>query len=101
MVERFLLVLGLVVAVVFSVIALGDSDHQESRCLMEAGEILPLPKILDHIKQERVGRVLEVELEHEHGHYVYEIELLSEEGKVWEYKIDAATGVVLEREPED
>ena len=99
--KTFLLIPGLVVAVAISGIALGESDHQVSRRLMEAGEILPLQQILDHIKPEQAGRVLEVELERERGRYVYEIELLSEEGRVWEYKIDAATGEILERELED
>ena len=99
--KSVLLIPGLIVAVVISGIALGESDHQLSRRLMEKGEILPLQEVLGHIEGERAGRVLEVELESERGRYIYEIELLSEEGRVWEYKLDAATGEVLERELED
>lgn len=99
--KSILLITGLIVAVAISGIALGESDHQLSRRLMEKGEILPLQEVLGHIEGERTGRVLEVELESERGRYIYEIELLSEEGRVWEYKLDAATGEVLERELED
>ncbi len=99
--KSVLLIPGLIVAVVISGIALGESDHQLSRRLMEKGEILPLQEVLSHIERERTGRVLEVELESERGRHVYEIELLGEEGRVWEYKLDAATGEVLERELED
>ena len=99
--KRVLLIPGLIVAAVISGIALGESDHQLSRRLMEKGEILPLQDVLGHIQRERAGRVLEVELESEGGRYVYEIELLSDEGRVWEYKLDAASGEILERELED
>ena len=95
------MVLGSVLVMAFSGVSLGESDHQVSRRLMEEGEILSLQKILDQVENERTGRVLEVELEYEGGRYIYEIELLSDEGRVWEYKLDAATGEVLERELED
>jgi len=93
--------LCLVFAVGFSGVSRGEGDHQVSRRLMEAGEILPLQEILDSIRREREGRLLEVELEHEHGRYIYEIELLTEDGRVWEYKLDAATGEMLGKGPED
>jgi len=99
--NRLLLVLALTMAVAASGLVLGDDDHEKSRRLMEAGEILPLQKILGRVESERTGRVLEVELEHERGRYIYEIELLAEDGRVWEYEIDATSGEVLERELED
>ncbi len=99
--KRVLLFPGLIAAVTISGISLGENDHQLSRRLMEKGEILPLQEVLGHIERERTGRVLEVELDSERGRHVYEIELLGEEGRVWEYKLDAATGEVLERELED
>jgi uncharacterized membrane protein YkoI len=91
----------LLTTLLLSGLALGDSDHQESLRLMKQGEILPLQQILDRVEQERLGRVLEVELERERGTYIYEIELLGEGGRVWEYKLDAASGEILERELED
>ena len=100
-VRKSLLLLGPIVVVAIFGTALGESDHQLSRRLMEKGEILPLQEVLGHIERDRTGRVLEVELERERGHYIYEIELLGEEGRVWEYKLDAATGEVIERKMED
>lgn len=91
------------ILVVFSVIcghAIGG-DHQESRRLMQQGEILPLQQILDRIGEERTGRVLEVELEQEDGVFIYDIELLGEDGRVWEYEVDAASGDILKREREE
>ena len=86
---------GLVAAMLISGIAVGESDQHESRRLMEQGEILPLRKILDHLGREHAGRVLEVELERLHGRYIYEIELLGEDGRVLEYEIDAASGEII------
>ncbi len=91
------LMTGLAAAMMISGIAVGESDHHESRRLMEQGEILPLQQILDHLGQQQVGRVLEVELEREHGHYIYEIELLGEDGRILEYEIDAASGEIINR----
>ena len=92
---------GLATVMLISGIAVGDGDHHESRHLVEQGEILPLQQILDLLGREQVGRVLEVELEREHGRYIYEIELLGEDGRVLEYEIDAASGEIINRRPEE
>ena len=38
------------------------------------------------------ARILEIELDREHGHFVYEVELITAEGKKKEVHINAATG---------
>lgn len=78
-----------------------EYDHDEARELREAGKILPLETILRKVKKEKMGRVLEVELEKKHGRYYYEIELIDSDGTVWEQKIDARTGELKERKQED
>ena len=98
---KWVLMTGLAAAVLISGIAVGESDQHESRRLMEQGEILPLQQILDHLGQQQVGRVLEVELERVHGRYIYEIELLGEDGRVLEYEIDAASGEIINGKPEE
>ncbi|MEN8177544.1 MAG: PepSY domain-containing protein [Pseudomonadota bacterium] len=81
---------------------LADSDdHMEARRLMKSGSILPLPQVLESIQDQWSGRILEVELESKRGGYIYEIELLDTQGAVWELKIDAVTGDLLETEQED
>jgi uncharacterized membrane protein YkoI len=42
-----------------------------------------------------------VELEKEHGRYIYEIEVLDNDGKVWEMEVDAENGEILKTELED
>lgn len=76
-------------------------DFMEARRLMEAGSILPLETVFESLRDQRAGRILEVELEREHGQYVYEIELLDRFGQVRELRIDAVTGDLLSSEWED
>ena len=84
-----------------AIFVLADEDHLEARKLVESGSIQPLETILEQVRAQRPGRILEVELEGEDGRYVYEIELLDESGQVWELKLDAMTGEILKQERED
>lgn len=79
-------------------LALASSDHERARALLESGEILPLEQIVSSIRDTYPGRLLEVKLEQKQERLIYEIELLDSEGKVWELKLDAATGELLKRE---
>jgi len=78
-----------------------SSDHVEARTLVESGAILSLEAILNQAKIDHPGRILEVSLEHEKEGYVYELELVDEQGRVWELEYDAATGKLLEKEQEE
>lgn len=82
-------------------LAMADEGHQEARRLTESGEILPLEDLMQSIEAEQPGRILEVELERDDGRYLYEIEILDPQGAVWEFKLDATSGEILERELED
>jgi uncharacterized membrane protein YkoI len=62
---------------------------------------MPLEGILEQVRARHPGRILEVELEKDDGRYIYEIEVLDSEGKVWEMEIDAGSGEILETELED
>ncbi|MEW7975934.1 MAG: PepSY domain-containing protein [Candidatus Sedimenticola endophacoides] len=80
--------------------AQAEEDHRRSRRLVAQGEILPLQEIIARLAAPR-GRVLEVELERQGARHLYEIELLDEDGQVWEYRVDAADGRVLDRHREE
>lgn len=73
-------------------------DHDIAYDLLQKGEILPLKKILQINYKTMPGKVLEVELERENKHLTYEIEVLNEQGVVWEYKINAKTGKIIKKE---
>lgn len=90
-----------VVLISLLVMGYGNSfadDHDEAYELLRSGEILPLEKILEITREHIQGRVLEVELEHEDELLIYELEVLDKQGIVWEIKVDAATGTIIEKE---
>ncbi|MEE4119920.1 MAG: PepSY domain-containing protein [Paracoccaceae bacterium] len=78
-----------------------DGDHDRARAALERGEILPLSAILDAARAEVAGRVIEVELERDDGRWLYELEVVTEAGRLVEMEIDAATARVLEVAAED
>jgi len=71
-----------------------DDDHEHARELVRQGDIQPLEVILKQLP-DSYTRILEVELEHEHGQLVYEIEAVNAQGHVREYLFDARTGKYL------
>ncbi len=81
-------------------LALADSDHELARELKQSGDILPLEQILDKVQQLHPGHVLEVELEKEQQHYIYEIETVDTKGNVWEMQFNAKTGELLKSKKE-
>jgi len=76
-------------------------EHEAVRGMAERGDILSLEQILQNARQHRAGRVLETELEEKRGELVYEVEILDDNGEVWEMKLDARSGELLEEEQED
>ena len=80
-------------AIVLAPSALAGDDQTRARQLYERGEILSLEAIL---KQHGIERLLEAELEHERGHWIYEVEYLDETGRVHEQYFDARTGQAME-----
>ncbi|MGD8567917.1 MAG: PepSY domain-containing protein [Gammaproteobacteria bacterium] len=78
-----------------------DINQDQAQALRKQGVILPLENILDIARRQRHGRVMEVELEKSHGRYVYEIEIVDDNGKVWELKVDASDGSMISREQEN
>lgn len=78
-----------------------DESAETARRLSEAGEILPLEKILRAAKSYKNGKVLETELERRKNRYIYEVEILDEHSQVWEIKLDAKTGKLIKLERDD
>ena len=91
------LVAGTISATVF---ASNDITTSQIRELVKQGKILSLETILQNYRDRMQGRLLDLEVETEHGRIIYELEFLQEDGFVIEYKVDAATGSLLEEERE-
>lgn len=78
-----------------TVLAGGKPDHERARAAVQAGQVMPLPTLLDKLQRSHPGRVLELELEQEAGTWVYEMRLLQADGQLLKLKLDARTAQVL------
>jgi uncharacterized membrane protein YkoI len=72
-----------------------DRDHDLARRALERGEIQPIARVLEAAALEVPGEVIEVELEHEGGRWIYELKVITPEGRVREVLVDAAGARVL------
>lgn len=80
------------------VLPAGASDHRDhERALqaVQAGQVLPLRTVLERLEREHPGQVLEVELEQDHGVWIYEVKLLQAGGQRVKLKLDARTAALL------
>lgn len=76
-------------------------DHDDALKLKESGDILSLEQILPRARAVHPGKVIETELERKGKRYIYELEILDQEGKVWEMKYDAHTGELIKDKRDD
>lgn len=91
---------GLAVTMAFSPPARASSDHDRARQALQAGEILPLDRILAVVAKTHPGQILEVELDQKHSNggkiWRYEIKGIAADGRLFKLKIDARTGEILQ-----
>lgn len=73
-------------------------EHYEAREALRLGQVLPLDKIIEAVRKEIVGDIIEIEFERNDGRYVYELEIIDPSGRVIEVEVDAKTAEILERE---
>jgi uncharacterized membrane protein YkoI len=78
-----------------------DDDHDRARSLVERGRIKPLDEILARLPASYRGEVLSVELDEDDGRYVYEIELLTADGRRVKVEVDAARGTIVSGDDDD
>lgn len=76
-------------------------DDKRIRQLQQSGEILSLEQIFDRARKIKPGRIVDVDLDKNDGRYIYELEVLQSNGKVWEMEFDARTGKLLQLEQDD
>jgi uncharacterized membrane protein YkoI len=96
-----LLAAALLAAFAGATVRADDIGPDAAKRLLSEGRIKPLTEILASVKTRVPGEMLEVELELEHGTYVYEFKLLRPDGKVQEVEADAATGTIVKIEEDD
>lgn len=78
-------------------------DHMMARALSKTGQILSLERIAETARGIQPGRLIDIDLDFESGPatWVYEVELLDDQGRVWELKLDARNGQLLKIEQDD
>ncbi|WP_295557608.1 PepSY domain-containing protein [uncultured Hyphomicrobium sp.] len=82
----------------------GDDDARDQemarRALLE-GRIKSLAEITEIVKPKLPGTILGVELEIEKGRFIYEFDVVDQNGKLKEVDVDAATAEILKIEDDD
>ncbi|RDW13884.1 PepSY domain-containing protein [Paracoccus thiocyanatus] len=82
-------------------LAAGGQDFEYARGAVERGEILPLAEVLALLHRTHPGRVIEVDLDEDDGMMIYEVELVTEDGRLIEVELDAASGRILDLDEDD
>lgn len=75
--------------------AIAGDDHDRALRAVQDGLILPLKDILARAESAYPGQLIEAELEDKDGAFVYEIKMLSGDGRVMKLHYDARTGELL------
>jgi uncharacterized membrane protein YkoI len=60
--------------------------------------ILPVESVLPQVHESVPGTVKEIDLERKRGRWIYEVDVLANDGRKVEIKIDAMTGNILSQE---
>jgi len=90
-----LLAAALLVAAPAAVASDGDEGAPEDvRRAVEAGEIKSLADILAAVRGQLPGEVAGVEIEHEHGRWLYEFRVVDSKGRLYEVYVDARSGKI-------
>jgi uncharacterized membrane protein YkoI len=78
-----------------------DDDGSSARERVSSGAILPLAAILARIEPEFGARLIDADLKNRRGRVIYELEMLTRNGRVIDLQVDAATARVLDMEVDD
>jgi uncharacterized membrane protein YkoI len=97
---RLLLPAALLIA--GAAIAEEENSAPNARELVQQGTILPLDQVIRRARSLRPGRIIDARLLHEPGHggYVYEVEVVGEDGVVWELELVAGSGELINKKPD-
>ncbi len=72
-----------------------ERDEDRARHALEKGEILPLDRVIARLHDAVPGEISRVELENEHGIWVYEFKVISPVGRMVEVRMNAKTGEMI------
>ena len=72
--------------------------HDLADKLENEGRIMTLEEIIGIANKDQQGRILEAELETRNGEYIYQIDLLDNDGVIWELEYNATTGQLITKQ---
>ena len=78
-----------------------EHDHDKALRAVERGEIQSLDQVLAAVRASIPGDVVGVELEREHGSWIYEFKIIDPSGQLKEVEVDARTTAILKVEDDD
>lgn len=70
--------------------------QDEVRAAVRRGEMRSLSEIEDLLREKLPGEAIKVEIEREHGRWIYEFKVLDRGGQRFDVYVDARTGEILE-----
>ena len=75
-----------------------DDDHDLAREALENDRAKPLVELLEMVEGRIDGEIVGIEFEREDGRYVYELKIVTPEGRLREIYVDAMTAEILSSE---
>lgn len=101
---RFSVPLGVLLCAFAVTPCTADDDAKNrnlAKRLVAEGHIRSLSAIVEDVRGQLPGEMLEVEFESDDGMYKYEMKILRPDGKVQEVEVDARTGAIVKVEDDD
>jgi len=98
---KFVLAFIFIMSLILLANVQADVKQNKAIQLNHQGVIMSLQQIIDKATAIQPGNILETDLDEEDGIYIYELEILDDNGLVWELEFNAQSGELLEIEQED
>jgi uncharacterized membrane protein YkoI len=73
-------------------------NHEQARRAFQQGQIRSLSAIMEQLRSELGGEVIEVELKTRGGIHYYNFKVLAPNGRIGELSVNATDGRIIERE---
>lgn len=75
-----------------------DGDHDDAWEHSQSGDTLSLSEVLQIVRPQIDGQIIEIEYEFEDGRPMYEFKYINPAGRVREMYVDARTGAIIRDE---
>jgi uncharacterized membrane protein YkoI len=70
-------------------------ERESVRAAVERGELKSLSNVLQAVRPKLPGEVVGIEIEREHGLWIYEFRVVDDKGRLFDVYVDAATAQIL------